>query len=374
MINIHTRYMARVIYFIPFSAGLMSLWGCGSSEKPDAAQHVPQADTVKAFIAGKQAVSKVLTLPAELIPFERAELFAKIPGYIKEMKVDIGDRVKKGQVLALVEAAEYNANLLQSVSSAESAQAKYRSSQDYYERLLNAAREPGAIAEGELIKAHNQMLADSAAYKAARQTSEAYSQINNYLVIKAPFSGVVTQRNADAGNLTGTNIARGLLVVENNNILRLRVPVPETYTAEAGTKKEIRFTADAIPDKIFTGVLSRKSGSIDLSNRTELWEFLVKNDSSRLRSGMYVSVKLPVSREYPSIVVPYPAVATTLEKKFVIRLHNGITQWVDVRPGMNLDSALEIFGNLAAGDTLLEKATDEIKPGVRLAVKLNKRK
>jgi RND family efflux transporter MFP subunit len=360
----------KVFYSILFFAEAIYLWGCNA--KPNATPRPLQVDTLKAFIATKQSVSKVLTLPAELIPFERSELFAKIPGYIKEMKADIGDKVKKEQVLAVVEAAEYNANLLQSVSSAESAKAKYQSSNDYYERLINAAKEPGAIAEGELIKARNQMLADSAAYKAAKQASEAYSQINNYLIIKSPFNGVVTQRNADAGNLAGTNGTKALLVVENNNILRLRVPVPETYTAGAADKKEISFTTDAIPDKMFTAVLSRKSGSIDLSNRTELWEYLVKNDSSQLRSGMYVSVKLPVSRQQPSVVVPYAAVATTLEKKFVIRFHNGLTQWIDVRPGMNLDSTLEIFGNIGAGDTLLMKATDEIKPNTHVAVKLNR--
>lgn len=327
-------------------------------------------DTLQAFIITTQQVTKTITLPAELTPFEKAELFAKIQGYVKNIKVDIGDHVKSGQVLAIVEAAEYNANLLQSVSSAQSAKAKYQTSKDYYDRLMNAAKEPGAIAEGELVKAQNQMTADSAAYNAAKQTSNAYSQLNNYLVVKAPFNGVITQRNADPGDLVSSSNSKPLLIVENNNTLRLKVPVPETYTDAVTNAKEINFTVDAIPDKNFIASLYRKSNTIDLTNRTELWEFLVKNDAGELRSGMYANVKLPLQRKQPSVVVPYAALATTLEKKFVIKYHNGLTEWVDVRNGINMDSTIEIFGAIMPGDTLLKKATDEVKSGTKVIVRI----
>src|SRR5207249_605675 len=88
----------------------------------------PAQDTLQAFIVTVQPVTKTLTLPSELMPFEKAELLAKIQGYVKDIKVDIGEHVKAGQVLAIVEAAEYNANLLQSVSSAQSMKAKYQTS------------------------------------------------------------------------------------------------------------------------------------------------------------------------------------------------------------------------------------------------------
>lgn len=343
--------------------------GC-KNKQAEISQAKADVDTLAAFVLKKQIVSQIITLPSQLEPFEKAELFAKIPGYIRKMNVDIGDRVNAGQTLAIVEAAEYNANLSQSVAAAQSAQAKYQSSRDAYDRLLNASREPGAIAEGELVKAKSQMLSDSAAYIASKQASAAYSQINNYLVIKAPFTGVVTQRNADPGDLVNGTNAKPILIVENNSTLRLKVPVPETYTDAATETKDVTFTIDAIPDNSFSASIYRKSNTIDLSNRTELWEFLVKNNSGLLRSGMYANVSLPIMRKNPSFTVPYSSVATTLERNFVIKVQNGESKWVDVRNGINMDKRLEIFGNLNDGDTLLVKSTDEIKPNQHLVIKM----
>lgn len=345
-------------------------FGC-KNKQTETSEARTNTDTLAAFILNKQIVSKTVSLPSQLEPFERAELFAKIPGYIRKMNVDIGDRVSAGQVLAIVEAAEYNANLSQSVAASQSAQAKYQSSRDAYERLLNASREPGAIAEGELVKAKSQMLSDSAAYVASKQASAAYSQLNNYLVIKAPFSGVITQRNADPGDLVNGTNANPILIVENNSTLRLKVPVPEAYTDAATETKEVTFTIDAIPDNSFSANIYRKSNTIDLSNRTELWEFLVKNSSGLLRSGMYANVLIPLMRKAPSLTVPYSAVATTLEKNFVIKVENGQSKWVDVRNGINMDNRIEIFGNLKEDDTLLIKSTDEIKPNQHIVVKVS---
>src|ERR1019366_1368322 len=341
-----------------------------SEKAKQATQTKAVQDTLQAFIVTAQPVAKTITLPAELIPFEKAELFAKIQGYVKNIKVDIGDRVRAGQVLAILQASEYNANLLQSVSSAQSAKAKYQTSKDYYDRLVNAAKEPGAIAEGELIKAKNQMLSDMASYNAAKQASGAYSQLNNYLTIKAPFSGVITQRNADPGDLVAANNPKPLLIVENNNTLYLRVSIPETYTTAGVNAKKITFSVDAIPEKSFSAILDRKSNTIDPVNRTELWEFLVKNNTNELRSGMYANAKFPLSRSVASVVVPYGVIVTTLEKKFVIKYQNGQTRWVDVRNGINMDSTIEIFGDVIPGDTLLKKGTDEVKNGTKVAVRI----
>jgi membrane fusion protein, multidrug efflux system len=361
--------MNKALFYCASYFLFIQVTGCNDKAK-QATQTKTIQDTLQAFIVTAQPVTKTITLPAELVPFEKAELFAKIQGYVKNIKVDIGDHVKSGQVLAVLQASEYNANLLQSVSSAQSAKAKYQTSKDYYDRLVNASKEPGAIAEGELIKAKNQMLSDNATYNAAKQASGAYSQINNYLIVKAPFGGVVTQRNADPGDLVGAGNSKPLLIVENNNTLRLRVSVPETYTAAAVNTANIIFSVDAIPEKSFSATLDRKSNTIDPGNRTELWEFLVKNKTNELRSGMYANVKFPLSRNAASVVVPYGAIATTLEKKFVIKYQFGETKWIDVRNGINMDSTVEIFGDIKLGDTLLKKGTDEIRNGTKVAVRI----
>ena len=155
----------------------VSLLSCNENEKQTVQTKTNTIDTLDAFVVTQQQVNKIASLPSQLAPFEKAELFAKIPGYVKTMKVDIGDHVKPGQVLAIMEAAENNANLLQSISSAQAAKAKYQTSKDYYDRLVNAAKEPGAVAESELIKAKNQMDADYSASLAAKQASQAYGPV-----------------------------------------------------------------------------------------------------------------------------------------------------------------------------------------------------
>lgn len=344
---------------------ILALTGCKESGKETAVTSAGP-DSVTVFLLQKQAIKKQLSFPAELIPYEKAELFAKVNGYIKEMKVDIGDRVSKGQVLVLLEAPEMLSSYAQTGSEAQFAKSKYKASLDAYQRIAQAAKVNGTIAAGELERSRNQMLADSAAYESAKSKVNTYSQLKDYLVIRAPFAGTITQRNADPGSMAGTAGSKPLLVVENNAMLRLRVPVEEVYTHTIPDTSVVSFTVDAQPDKIFTAKLSRKTGAINTATRTETWEFLFNNEKKELSSGMYANASFSLGRAQQSFVVPPGAIATTLEKKFVIRMKQGKAEWVDVRTGMNSADKIEIFGNLAEGDSLLQKATDEIKAGSHL--------
>ncbi len=330
-------------------------------------------DSIAVFILQKDTVNKQITFPAELVPLERAEIFAKVSGYVSALKVDIGDKVSKGQLLAVLEAPEMVANYAQANADVQTARSKYLGSLDAYRRIVNAAKVEGTVAAGELEKAKSQMLADSASLDATRSKKNAYAQLKDYLTIRAPFSGVVTQRSIDPGTLVSTGNAKPILVVENISTLRLRVPVPEAYTAANSETPAINFTVDAQPDITYQAKLSRKAGAINLANRTETWEFLYQNTNSQLKSGMFANAVLKLGRKAPTFLVPPAAVATNLEKRFVIRLKDGRAEWVDVRAGINTGNKIELFGSLAEGDTLLVRATDEIKEGTVLIPKfLNK--
>ncbi|MBN8790380.1 MAG: efflux RND transporter periplasmic adaptor subunit [Terrimonas sp.] len=331
------------------------------------------ADSVAVFILQKDTVNKQITFPAELLPLERAEILAKVSGYVSALKVDIGDEVVKGQLLAVLEAPEMVANYAQANADVQTARSKYLGSLDAYRRILNAAKVEGTVAAGELEKAKSQMLADSAALDATRLKTTAYALLKDYLAIRAPFSGIITQRNIDPGTLVGTGNAKPILVVENISTLRLRVPVPEAYTATNSGTSVVDFTVDAQPDVTYQAKLSRKSGAINLSNRTETWEYLYQNNSGQLKSGMFANALLKLGRKTPTFLVPPAAVATNLEKRFVIRLKDGKAEWVDVRAGINTGDKIELFGNLSEGDTLLVRATDEIKEGAAVAPKFLKK-
>ncbi|MEX0980846.1 MAG: hypothetical protein WDZ47_02035, partial [Bacteroidales bacterium] len=113
----------------------------------------------------------------------------------------------------------------------------------------------------------------------------------------------------------------------------------------------------------------RKSGSINRETRTELWEYEYDNSAGDLKPGMYATTNLLLTRQEESFVVPYPAVVTSMERKFVIRANNGEAEWVDVHEGISLENGKEIFGNLEAGDTLLSRGREELKPGSPVKIK-----
>jgi membrane fusion protein, multidrug efflux system len=335
----------------------------GCRRRSTAVQSQPvKTDSVAAFILNKQSFSRKISFPGELLPLERAEIFAKISGYVNTIKVDIGDAVHKGEVIAILDAPEMIASYSQVNSDVQTARSKYIQSLDSYNRLANAATVSGTVAAGELSRIKNQMMADSAGLEAMKSKLAAYEQLKDYLVIRAPFRGVVTQRNFDPGTLVGTGNSKPILVIENNDILRLRVPVPEAYTSANPAGSSVNFTVDAYPGQAYGAKLSRKAGAINLANRTETWEFIYPNKDNQLKSGMYTNATINFSRPAPSFVVPSAAIVTNQERRFVIRLDNCKTEWVDVHNGIVLDDKTEIFGNLSEGDTILARGTDEIKP------------
>lgn len=355
------HHMRNLLILAP---GLSLLAACsGSSSNPSTA--APARDTAAVFLLKTDTVKKSVDLPGELQPHLQTDLYAKVQGYVRDMKVDIGDRVHKGQTLAIIEAPEVNTQVTQSQAALASARAKYTASADKYHRLYQASQSPspGIVAPVDLVTAHDLMEADSAAYEAVSQQSKAYKEVSGYLYLTAPFDGVIIARKADPGALVSANSM--LLTVQDNNILRLRVAVPEAYVAAATGRRDLSFAVDAYPEQRFTGTLTRKTESIDPVTRTELWEYDVDNRPHLLKAGAFVYARLNLERNAPSFVLPPGSIATTLERKFVIRVHDGKAQWVDVRQGMTTDSGIEVFGDLHAGDTLLSKATDERKPGSR---------
>ncbi len=219
----------------------------------------------------------------------------------------------------------------------------------------------GIVAPVELTRTRNQLMADSSSYEAARLLARSYEQVAGLLVLRAPFAGTVTARSVDRGALVGTS--QPLLTLQDNRSLRLRIAVPELYLASQTATKEVKFRVDAFPEKIYSATLSRKSGAIDPSTRTEQWEYRFDNRSNELIAGSFAYVKLSLQRTGNSFVVAPGTIVTNQERKFVIRIKEGKAEWVDVRQGMSTDKGTEIFGNLQNGDSLVVRATDERKPG-----------
>ena len=344
---------------------------CGTSSSPTTTKKVdPKPDSVTVFILKADSVKKDVSLPGELKPNENAQIRAKVQGYIRQIKVDIGSKVTKGQVLALIDAPEINSHIQELNSKVEAARARYQSSKDYYDRINSASKAEGVIAESELQKTRDQMIADESEYKATLYSAASFRQMGRYLAIIAPYTGVITKRNIDQGSFVGNPNEQPLFELEDNSRLKLMVAVPEAYSGAELSDNIGTLTTRAYPDRKFKARLVRKSGSIDNATRSEMWEFEVPNTTGELKAGSYADVKLHFVRPQPSLLVPSSAIVTTLEKKFVIKVVNRITEWTDVRTGFNMGDKQEVFGELQPGDTLVLKGNEELKADTKVIIRI----
>lgn len=336
------------------------------------AKQETKSDSVKAFILSTDSAKRTISLPGELLSYENAQIRAKVQGYIQKLNVDIGSKVSRGQALALIDAPEINTRLLELTEKGKAAQARYRSSKDYFDRITTAAKGKGVIAPLELERIKEQMLADSSDYIAASLAAKSYRQIGSYLAIVAPYDGTITKRNIVVGSFVGNANDKPLFELENNAKLRLQVAVPEIYSNALLLNNAGELTTRSLPDRKIKINLVRKSGSIDSDSRSELWEFEIPNPTGELKAGSYADAKLQFLRSKPSFVVPASSVVTTQERKFIVKVSGNVTQWVDVRAGFNMGEKQEIFGDLQPGDTVVMKANEELKPGTKILLSLMK--
>jgi RND family efflux transporter MFP subunit len=356
----------KYIYLIP----VCLLTACGGNPAEKAApQGLPEKPVVKLITLKLEPVSNKLNLTGEIIPFDRANIYARTPGYVKEVKVDIGSKVTKGQVLCILDAPELKAAQAQSQSNSMGTKSKYESSKSTYLRLLKAAQTPGAVADNELEIAHNQMRTDSSVYQASRSATQANRALEDYLVIRSPFNGVVTARNIFKGDFVDNTGKTLLFRVEDNSSLRVDVAVPEAYNSTTLKGNEATFTVSANPGQVFKAKLARKSDAIDPQTRSETWELTFSNANGLLKPGMFAQIVLPVSRPKDGFQVPFKAVVTTQERKFVIKIENGKTKWVDVKTGFTGKEKTEIAGDLKPGDQLVAQANEELKDGTIVEIK-----
>lgn len=338
-----------------------------------------------------KVVSKTLKftdrLPGELAPYEVVAIYPKVTAFVKWIGVDRGSRVKQGETIVRLEApelmaqkAEAQAKLQSAEAQLASAQAKLASDEGTYQRLKAASATPGVVAGNDLIVAQKAAEADEAQVKAqqdsagaARQALQSIAEIAAYLEVKAPFDGIITERNVHPGALVGPAAAASVSVpmvsIETLSRLRLVVPVPEAYAAGVPLGMTVKFTVPAFPGETFSGTIARIAHAVDVKTRTMPVEMDVMNPSGRLDPGSFSQVLWPVERQYPTLFVPSSAVASTLQRTFVVRVQNGKADWVDVRTGVTTGNLTEVFGDLRAGDEIVLRGTDEIRPGTAVATR-----
>jgi membrane fusion protein (multidrug efflux system) len=347
----------------------------------------PGPPTVDVVTVVEQPLDVTLSLPGELNPYQSVALYARVTGFVKTIRVDRGSRVRAGEPLAVIEAPELVAQKSEAQSKLQSAESqltairsKAEANVSTYEKLKAASATPGVVAGNDVVLAEKSVDADrgqiAAAQQnieAARQALKAISDIEGYLRITAPFSGVVTERNVHPGALVGPAGGPGAVtpivrIVESMR-LRLVVPVPEAYTANVTNGTVLTFAVAAYPGQTFSGTVARISRAVDVSTRTMAVELDVNNADGRLAPGTFCQVRWPVRRTAPSLLVPSGSIANTTGRTFVIRVRGDRTEWVDVKTGLSSGALVEVFGDLKAGDAIAARGTDELKAGTAVHVK-----
>ena len=326
--------------------------------------------------------SKQVVLPGELKPWNRVSISAKVRGYVGDVQVDRGTQVKSGQILAVLEAPEIKAalsNAQANVAAAEARlieqQATLKSSKLTYDRTYETSQTAGAVSANELDQAYASMMADSAlasssqgALEAAQAQLISQNQLVSYLTVRAPFDGVIIERNVSPGTLVGTSDSGGspMFVLEDQSKLRLTVAIPENLANSIPENTEATFTVTADPSREYQAVYARSANSLQEHNRSMLTEFDVDNRDGRLKAGMYAEATLPVSRNASTLFVPASSVVTSSEGVYVIRKKENVADWVRVSKGSALDTLVEVFGALQAGELIVKNADPELRDGMAL--------
>ena len=344
------------------------------------AQQLAFAQTIKLTKVVSKRVLRTTQLPGEFYPFLTVELHAKVAGYVDKVLVDRGSVVRQGDLLVQLSAPELEARIAQAqaqVTSAESdetqAEAQLAAAQSNREKLQEAAKTPGAVAENDLIQAKQQSDAAQASVRSRQRTVEALranvksqEDLAAYLRVTAPFDGVITTRYIHPGALVGPGSDVPLLQLDQISHLRLAVAVPEADVAGIAKGMKVDFKVPAHPERTFSGVIARPARALDTKTRTMPVELDVRNLDRLLAPGMYPSVLWPVETSRVALLVPPTSVVTTTERVFVIRADNGRAHWVNVQKGAAAGNLVEVQGDLKSGDQVVERATDEIRDGAEL--------
>jgi membrane fusion protein (multidrug efflux system) len=359
------RNATLILLLFAAIAGCSSGSGAPSKDKSPAPQ---QAAPVETMSLEKGANPQRVRLPAQLASFEEVSIFPKVNGYVKDVFVDIGSQVRKGQLLMTLEAPELEQATTQAKERYARAKLDYTISEENYKRILQASQTPGAVSPMNLASLKAKADADSALCNAEKANWHMQEAILGYLRVTAPFDGVIAERNVHPGALVSaeSHDTHPMLDLRQVDRLRLQVDIPEGIAAALENKDTVTFYLSAYPGKKMTGHISRRSQLVNSQFRAERMELDVYNHDGKLAPGMYAEVLFESKGNPDAFTVPRTAVVTSTERKYVIAVRDGKTVRVDVATGNESADKVEITGDLRSGEKIISHASDEMQDGLAI--------
>jgi RND family efflux transporter MFP subunit len=364
----------------------------------------PSEATAAVALVERRPISNSLTLSGDFRPFQEVDVHAKIAGYIRKIYVDVGDHVKAGQTLAVLEVPELSAQLQGADAACRRAKDAIRRAQgdldrakslhtathlDYTRLKQASAARPGLIAEQELDDAmakdkegEAQVAAADAAFSEAQSQydeaiaeQERFRAMSNYAKILAPFNGVITKRYVDTGALVqaGTNSntqALPVVSVAETDMFRLTLPVPESAVPSVRLRATVTVHVPSL-SRNFEGKVSRFADSVAQDTRTMHTEVDVPNKNGTIVEGMYAEVNLTLNKKDSVIVIPVQAVTRNGDKAsvLVVTPQDRIEERT-VYLGLESANQVEVVSGLAPNERVVVGSRAELRAGDQVTPKL----
>jgi RND family efflux transporter MFP subunit len=398
------KLMTAVVMAFPLF--LTSCGGAGQAKSADSravtdSGAVPVVPVVK---AARENLSNDLVLTAEFIPYQEIDVMSKVAGYIKAIRVDIGDRVREGDAIATLEVPEMQDELNKAASSIQAAESQIASANDEltrsksaydiahlsYSRILDVSKkEPGLVPQQQVDEAHSHDLQAEAQVSGAQSLLKEAGQradvtrgelarlktMFKYTSITAPFDGVITKRYANVGSMiqAGTSSqtqAMPVVRLSQNNLLRLIVPVPES-SVPGVHKGQAAVVNVPVLHRTFSGSVTRFADKVQMTTRTMDTEVDVSNPKLILVPGMYAEVVLNIDRRDHTLAVPLDAVEGTGSASTAYTVDgSGAIAIVRVTTGIRNAQSVEILSGLADGQEVITGRHAGLRAGQKVQPRL----
>ena len=390
-------------------SAVLLVWGIFRHSKTEAddghdADAVVKEPTAAIVKVERGTLAAPLTLAGAFKPFQDVDVHAKVAGYIKNIYVDVGSHVKTGQILAMLEVPELQAELAGADAAVRRAKEEIRRAQGdvqraksthaaihaMYERLHQAAQQKeGLVAQQEVDDAQAKDLAGEAqvssaeaALDAAQQALEVaqanqkqYAAMTDYTRITAPYDGVITVRYADTGSLiaAGTSEskqAEPVVRIAQISVLRLVMPIPESIAGTIRLGDPVKVHVDAL-NKDYVGKVTRFADALDPQTRTMHTEIDFQNSDGRLLPGMYVVATLAQVQRKDVLTVPLEAVEIKGNDEGSVLLVNSqdVLEERDVHVGVESSTRVEVISGLREGDRVVIGSRNEFRDGMKVKTK-----
>lgn len=353
-----------------------------------AAANAPVAVTVANPVRADTVMN--VALPGTLRPWQEVSIFARTTGYLKAFYTDISEQVKKGQLMADIETPEVDqqlrgaqATLLQLKASVAKSKSDLALA-EVTDRRFESLKGTNGVTQLEL----DQYAASLQSARANVQSAEAnvtseeaevhrLSDLQSFEKVLAPFNGVVTGRTYDVGSMIianpTSNDIKPMFKIAENDVLRVFVNVPQSYSLTIKKGMDVKVTARERPGSVYTGKVMGTTNYLDPTNRSLLTEIKVPNPDFSLLPGMFVEANFTVKRDKPPLLIPAPALVSDSAGNRVAIVQDGKVHFQKVDLGVDYGKELEVVGGLNGDEQVIANPGEKTIEGVEVTV-ANERK